>query len=42
MGNEEQHIGFVIIYWIFELSKAISKKKINRISMTEALKSRAE
>ncbi|MFC5649723.1 FtsX-like permease family protein [Paenibacillus solisilvae] len=35
-------VGFVIIYLIFELSKALSKKKILRISMVEALKSRAE
>lgn len=31
-------IGFIIIYFTFELSKAFSKRKINRISMTEALK----
>lgn len=35
-------IGFVIIYLTFEVSKALSRKKVNRISMTEALKSRAE
>ncbi|WP_223067310.1 ABC transporter permease [Paenibacillus caui] len=35
-------LGFVIIILIYELSKAFSKKKINRISMIEALKSRAE
>lgn len=34
--------GFIVIYLIFELTKALSKKKINRISMTEALKSRGE
>lgn len=31
-------IGFVIIYFTFWVSKALSKRKINRISMTEALK----
>lgn len=35
-------IGFVIIYFTYEISKALSKKKINRISMTEVLKSRLE
>ncbi|MCM3746459.1 FtsX-like permease family protein [Paenibacillus pasadenensis] len=35
-------VGFVIIYLIFELSKAMSKKKIAAIPMAEALKSRAE
>ena len=35
-------IGFVIIYVTYELSKALSKKKVNRISMTEVLKSRLE
>ena len=35
-------IGFVIVYLTYELSKALSKKKVNRISMTEALKSRLE
>lgn len=35
-------IGFVIIYLTFELSKLLSRKKINRISMAEALKSRIE
>jgi len=35
-------IGFVIIYITFEVSKALSKKKINRISMHEVLKSRLE
>lgn len=31
-------IGFVIIYFTFWVSKALSRRKINRISMTEALK----
>ncbi|MDR3594059.1 FtsX-like permease family protein [Clostridium sp.] len=35
-------IGFVIIYFTFELSKLLSRRKINRISMTESLKSRIE
>ncbi|WP_026887601.1 ABC transporter permease [Clostridium beijerinckii] len=35
-------VGFVIIYLTFELSKLLSRKKINRISMAEALKSRVE
>ncbi|AQS05374.1 ABC transporter permease [Clostridium beijerinckii] len=35
-------IGFVIIYLTFELSKLLSRKKINKISMAEALKSRVE
>jgi putative ABC transport system permease protein len=35
-------IGFVIIYLTFELSKLLSRKKINKISMSEALKSRVE
>ena len=35
-------IGFVIIYATYEVSKALSKKKVNRISMTEVLKSRLE
>jgi putative ABC transport system permease protein len=35
-------IGFVIIYLTYELSKLLSRKKINRISMAEALKSRME
>lgn len=34
--------GFAVIYLTYELSKALSKKKINRISMTEALKSQME
>ncbi|MDF2514493.1 MAG: permease [Herbinix sp.] len=34
--------GFVIIYITYELTKALSKKKINRISMNEILKSRLE
>jgi putative ABC transport system permease protein len=34
--------GFLIIYTTYEVSKALSKKKINRISMNEILKSRLE
>ncbi|MDF2944867.1 MAG: permease [Herbinix sp.] len=34
--------GFIIIYITYEASKAMSKKKINRISMNEILKSRLE
>jgi putative ABC transport system permease protein len=34
--------GFAIIYITYEVSKALSKKKINRISMNEILKSRLE
>lgn len=35
-------VGFIIIYLTFELSKLLSRKKINRISMAEALKSKME
>lgn len=35
-------IGFVIVYLTYELSKTLSKKKVNRISMIEILKSRLE
>ncbi len=35
-------LGFVIIYLTYELSKTLSKKKINKISMSEVLKSRLE
>lgn len=35
-------VGFIIIYLTFELSKLLNRKKINRISMAEALKSRME
>jgi putative ABC transport system permease protein len=35
-------IGFVIIYFTFVVSKTLNKKKINRISMNEVLKSRLE
>jgi len=35
-------IGFIIIYVTYEVSKALSKKKVNKISMTEVLKSRLE
>jgi putative ABC transport system permease protein len=35
-------IGFMIIYITFAVSKALNKKKINRISMNEILKSGLE
>ncbi|QHQ59761.1 FtsX-like permease family protein [Anaerocolumna sedimenticola] len=35
-------LGFVIIYLTFEVSKALSKKKVSKISMNEVLKSRLE
>lgn len=35
-------IGFVIIYLTYELSKALSKRKVNKISMSEILKSKLE
>ncbi len=35
-------IGFVVIYLTFELSKLLSRRKINRISMAEALKAGME
>ena len=35
-------VGFVIIYLTYELSKLLSRKKINKISMAEALKSGME
>ena len=35
-------VGFVIIYITYEISKALSKGKVNRISMNEVLKSRLE
>ena len=35
-------IGFVIIYITYEIWKALSKKKVERISMSEVLKSRLE
>jgi putative ABC transport system permease protein len=35
-------IGFIIIYLTYELSKLLSRRKINRISMAEALKSGME
>jgi len=35
-------VGFVIIYLTFELSKFLNRRKVNRISMSEALKSRME
>lgn len=34
--------GFAIIYLTFELSKLLNRRKVNRISMSEALKSRME
>ena len=34
--------GFVVIYLTYEVSKALSKKKVNKISMNEVLKSRLE
>ena len=35
-------IGFVIIYLTYEISKLFSRRKVNRISMNEVLKSRLE
>ncbi|GFZ33443.1 permease [Clostridium zeae] len=35
-------IGFIVIYLTYEVSKSVSRRKVNRISMTEALKSRVE
>jgi putative ABC transport system permease protein len=35
-------LGFVVIYLTYEISKALSKKKINRISMNEILKTVSE
>lgn len=35
-------VGFIIIYLTYELSKLLSRRKITRISMAEALKSRME
>lgn len=35
-------VGFVVVYLTYELSKALSRKKIARISMSEALKAGAE
>lgn len=35
-------VGFIIIYLTYELSKLLSRRKINKISMAEALKSRME
>lgn len=35
-------VGFIIIYLTYELSNLLSRKKINKISMAEALKSRME
>ena len=31
-------LGFIVIYFTYELSKLLSKRKIGRISMAEALK----
>jgi len=35
-------LGFVIVYFTYEMSKALSMKKVNGISMNEVLKSRLE
>ncbi|AGK99375.1 ABC transporter permease [Clostridium pasteurianum] len=35
-------VGFIVIYLTYEISKVLSKKKVNKISMTEALKSGRE
>lgn len=35
-------IGFVLIYLTYEVSKSLSRKKVNRISMVEALKAQRE
>ncbi|WP_294184032.1 hypothetical protein [uncultured Clostridium sp.] len=35
-------LGFVIIYFTYELSKVLSKRKVNGISMTDSLKSESE
>ena len=35
-------VGFIVIYLTYEVSKAFSRRKVNRVSMTEALKSRVE
>ncbi|MHC1684475.1 MAG: ABC transporter permease [Clostridiaceae bacterium] len=35
-------IGFVVIYLTYELSKLLSRRKVNKISMSDALKSRLE
>lgn len=35
-------VGFIIIYLTYEISKLLSKKKVNKISMNEVLKSRLE
>ncbi|GIM28867.1 permease [Clostridium polyendosporum] len=35
-------VGFLVIYITYEISKVLSRKKINKISMTEALKSGME
>lgn len=35
-------VGFIIIYLTYELSNLLSRKKVNNISMAEALKSRIE
>lgn len=35
-------IGFVVVYLTYEISKALSRKKIDRISMSEALKTGME
>lgn len=35
-------VGFVVIYLTYELSKLLSRRKVNKISMSDALKSRLE
>jgi putative ABC transport system permease protein len=35
-------VGFICIYLTYEISKAISKRKVNKISMNEVLKSAHE
>ncbi|NMC57427.1 MAG: FtsX-like permease family protein, partial [Eubacteriaceae bacterium] len=35
-------IGFVVVYLMYELSKALNKRKLNKIDMSEALKSGKE
>ncbi|OPJ58563.1 ABC transporter permease [Clostridium oryzae] len=35
-------IGFIVIYITYEFSKALSKRKVNKISMSEALKAASE
>jgi putative ABC transport system permease protein len=35
-------IGFIVIWLTYEISKALSKRKVDRISMAEALKAGTE